>query len=316
MFTNTNENECVCANNFIEAVNLVTLQPDIADPLITPESKIFDQTCFPLSNLSNVQNDCYGKINNYFATASLSTNVIPTTTFGSFYVQFKINETKNALSDVCRGLTQAKTFLFQKVKYDSYLPHQEADLISKTSPDAEMKYLVQIPSDKMVSGDCTMFIPDESLNLTFYSVICEIVFFVTFSDNFFTGILSEGQFLQILQLDLETQTFYNSKSGLNLKSVLIQRFNDECVNCEYNIDDGLTMKTCKDAKCEVSITNSTVHMSQRFYFILAYNSPIYNYNRQIQRVEVYQTGNLIDSSKYTIGEASLGTNSGKMVSYY
>lgn len=103
--------------------------------------------------------------------------------------------------------------------------------------------------------------------------------------------------------------FVVSGSGFSSHSVMLERFTNECPNCNLNIDEGLIARLCTDSKCGSEIKNSTRTTQSSLYFYVTYENHFYNYRRTITHVEVYINGALVNSTTgYNITSGFIGTN--------
>ena len=97
---------------------------------------------------------------------------------------------------------------------------------------------------------------------------------------------------------------------------MLELFEDQCLNCGLQIDEGLTYRICSDQKCLTEIKNSTRLIDSSVYVYLAYNDPVYVFRRSIVDVEVYQNSVLLnETSDYTITQVNIGTVSGVMIKF-
>lgn len=97
---------------------------------------------------------------------------------------------------------------------------------------------------------------------------------------------------------------------------MLELFEDQCLNCDLQIDEGLTYRICSDQKCLTEIKNSTRLIDSSVYVYLAYNDPVYVFRRGIVDVEVYQNSVLLnETSDYTITQVNIGTVSGVMIKF-
>ena len=94
------------------------LEPIPASDYILDDTVVFDSRCIPNSRFNNITSGCLGEILPYFSSGTLTSQIEPTTSFGSFTIGFSDAEgAGNTISDVCRANLVAKAYLFQKVDY-------------------------------------------------------------------------------------------------------------------------------------------------------------------------------------------------------
>lgn len=128
-----------------------------------------------------------------------------------------------------------------------------------------------------------------------------------------------GTSINLFQKEFETQSFYNSTTGLNLKSILIERFKPSCPGCNPEIPEGVIFRVCEQENCLSEVTNTTRYLNQEVYLFFSYEDPILNFNSSIKRVEIYknlvyinqqdQDSNPACSSTFT----RIGTNDAIMI---
>ena len=106
-------------------------------------------------------------------------------------------------------------------------------------------------------------------------------------------------------------TYYDALSGLTIKNVFFQKYQDECEACQESVDQALTIKLCLDEACQTSLVNSTLRIKTPVYVLASLTDPFILYNQSVQDISILANG--IDVTNETVVDLNDGTNLAKIV---
>lgn len=156
-----------------------------------------------------------------------------------------------------------------------------------SNPDEKIRFLVTVPTDKM--DICKEVEIDQNI----VCKVCQITVIVSLSGLSSLGAPSEYNeySIELFLKDFETQTFINKDSQLIVKNVMVERFDQKsCHSCNIKKSEDLIFRFCEDENCTIPLEQEArVDKDKPCWFFLAYESPFYTYNREIQVVEIYLT---------------------------
>jgi hypothetical protein len=151
-----------------------------------------------------------------------------------------------------------------------------------------LKFLIEVPIQNTDSHITCKIENSSSWQPESYTVYtCEFTVLFTFKDDFFGAEIPSENFLELYKKDLETQMFVVDSNSFNSHSIMLERFTNNCPNCNLVADPGLIYRFCSDLKCTAEITNSTRMIDTSLYFFITYEGHEYNYQRTITHVEFY-----------------------------
>lgn len=300
-----NGKTCACryTNKKIELISPDVQNPNVSTGYITSSTQVFDHACQIFDDLkttyANAGGDstCYDEAIVFFNPEHHKVLIAATSTIEQF--QITLSNTNGAtLSASCAGLIQTKFYTFPMINFVGFLPTMTVEPLLSQAMGSD--YINYISFYALTNGDTCEKVSYGNVNCK----ICKT--HLCYTQDY------GSTYIELLDKDFESQTFYDINTGQKVKSIIIELFDNLCSDCNVKIDDGLLFKLCSDADCQVDLVNNTLAYNSNFTALFAYESPVYNWDMQIQAVKVLVGDTEMSNFAYEI--VDLGTNNAMKVS--
>ena len=310
---------CDCQKSFNQTYVFGTLQPDIPDVLFNQEDKVLDSVCIGSSQFIPTKPTCYDLLMKFFNSKYLSSQIDTTTTFGTFFLTLT-NSQGIKITTECEAFLTATSYLFTRVRDKNYLPKKQVQYLGSVTiqPGSDsLKFLVVAPlSDGNNKVSCVEEPGASYQKIPYVATICQFTIFFSFKEDFFGPEFPKTNFLPLYNKDLETQMFLVTGNTFSSRSIMLERFSNECLNCQLEADPGLIFRICGDMKCTNEIKNNTRMIDTTMFLFVTYQDHNYNFQRTISHVEILLNGALLNETvDYKLSFSSIGTNQAKLINF-
>lgn len=161
--------------------------------------------------------------------------------------------------------------------------------------DYDNKFTISLPTEHL--DNC------EFRNGTLFNIyLCPLIMVVKVQslEKFEVATDLKESSLELHQESLEVQMFYDKTTNMNMKSILIQRFEDTCPTCNITVDPRLVFRACLDKLCANPLNSSEIQNKTVLYFLIGFADPELTYNSNITSISIFANTTLLSPSSYNL----------------
>lgn len=261
----------------------------------------FMYNCTSLSVFA-ARSSCFNSSLDFFSPSSLQVKVSPSATTLNFDMSVT-NTAGKSISAVCAQNLFLSTFLLYDVSASALTPK---------------KLVKSISSRTATASSSSLFLGiDLSSIRTDNQAICGLVTYPSFSVQTCGALVNvyhkfteaPATNAELFKREFFSYSYY--VGTFMVKSIFVESFTSDCLNCNLMTSPELMMKICNTSDCSPGLVNSSVLIKTTVYVIVAFSDPVILFNSSVQDIRIFASGSEVTNS--TITEITGGTTPAKMV---
>ena len=269
--------------------------------LLFKDTISFIYNCTSLSVFSS-RSACFNSSLDFFSPTSLQVKITPSSTTLNFDMSIT-NTAGKSITSACTASLFLSTFILYDLQQTTLTPKKLVKTVSSRSPTASSSSLFlgidlsSIRTDNQAVCSLTQY-PD----FTVQACGALVNVYLKFSDPPVTS-------AELLKREFFSFSYY--VGTFLVKSIFVESFTSDCLNCNLVVSPQIMMKVCNTTDCSPGLTNSSVLIKTTVYVIVAISDPVVLFNASIQDIRIFASGTEVTNA--TVTDVTGGTTPAKMV---